>query len=369
MKESVKENIKPLIFIVVVLVLAAVSAYPQRILGGKVVEVLDGKTCVIEMPNGRVTAVLQYIEIPEPDQPLHNMVREHLQTLILDKTVEFHLHGVKQDKVVGGLFLKGVDISQQMLRDGAAWYSIPEKSSQNEAQTLLYQDNETQAKTEKRGVWGVENLKPAWEYRAEKEALRIKQEQETLEEVRLAARMRTAPKTPVQQKTVAQTEMWAEIEGAAQYNQPYGIGELRKGYKPEKDVSFIFTPSIFPDFPEDSFLKKVEARFIYAYRGVNLRAGEEGYGIGFLTASKEYKFVKSSNLTIIADSQKIVLKRLVRLFQRDNSVNYEYMLFKISRAQSMKIAGAKKISIRLGTYSGTISADSLMYLNNLMNAT
>ena len=28
--------------------------------------------------------------------------------------------------------------------------------------------NEAQAKAEKRGVWGIEGLKPAWEFRAEK---------------------------------------------------------------------------------------------------------------------------------------------------------------------------------------------------------
>src|SRR5262249_4757875 len=156
------KNWKPILFIVVVLILTAISAYPQRKFGGRVVEVLDGKTCVIQLQAGKLTAVLQYIEIPDPEQPLHQTSQEHLQALILDKVVEFLPRGVMKDRTIGQLLIKGVDVSQQMLRDGAAWYSIPEKSGQDEEESLIYQDNETQAKAEKRGIWGVANLKPVW---------------------------------------------------------------------------------------------------------------------------------------------------------------------------------------------------------------
>ena len=62
------------------------SAFSQRRFGGKVIEVIDGKTAVVQMANGgKLTVVLQYIEIPEPEQPLHQTVKEHLQKLILKK--------------------------------------------------------------------------------------------------------------------------------------------------------------------------------------------------------------------------------------------------------------------------------------------
>src|SRR5690349_1615860 len=127
MKESIKENWKPVVFIVVVLVLTAISAYPQRKFTGRVVEVTDGKTCVIQLPAGRLTAVLQYIEIPEPEQPMYSEVKAHLEKLVLDKTVEFLPRGVMKDRTIGQLMVKSVDVSQQMLRDGAAWYSVAER--------------------------------------------------------------------------------------------------------------------------------------------------------------------------------------------------------------------------------------------------
>ncbi|HVE55739.1 MAG TPA: thermonuclease family protein [Pyrinomonadaceae bacterium] len=367
MKEDLKENLKPIIFIVIVLVLAAISAYPQRAFGGKVVEVLDGKTCVIEMANGRVTAVLQYIEIPEPDQPMHSTVREHLQALILGKTVEFQPGGVKWDKTFGKLFVKGVDVSQQMLRDGAAWYSVPEKNGQNEAESLRYQDNETQARTEKRGVWSVENLKPAWEYRAEKEALRKQQEQETLAKLRLA-REEKKQKLAQRQGPAPQVEMWADVGGANAFDQPLGYGGLRAGYDPGMKVGHVSTPSIYLDFPNSNFLQKVDSRIFYVYKGDKTKIEDSVYIIGFITTTKEYRFLKSNSLTITADSQKLSLGKAKRFYRQDMSSVKELLLYKITRAQLMKIAQAGKISVQIGSDKGVISNESLTIINNLLNA-
>lgn len=367
MKENFKENLKPIIFVVIVLFLTAISAYPQRAFGGKVVEVIDGKTCVIEMANGRVTAVLQYIEIPEPDQPLHSTVKEHLQKLILDKTVEFQPNGVKWDKTFGKLFVKGVDISQQMLRDGAAWYSVPEKKGQSEAESLRYQDNETQAKAEKRGVWGVENLKPAWEYRAEKEALRRQQEQETLAKLRLV-REEKKQKLAQRQQIAPKVEMWADVGGADAFDQPLGYGGLRAGYDPTLRIGHVSTPSIYLDFPNSGFLQKVDSRLFYLYKGDKSRIEDSVYVIGFITTAKEFRFTKANNLTITADSQKFALGKARRYFQKDASSAKELLLYKITRAQLMKIVNAEKISVQIGNDKGVISNESLTMINNLMNA-
>jgi endonuclease YncB( thermonuclease family) len=370
MKQSLKENWKPLIFIGIVLVLTAISAYPQRKFVGRVTQVTDGKTCVIELPAGRLTAVLQFIEIPEPEQPLYDTVKAHLAALVLDKTVEFLPRGVMSDRTVGQLFVKNVDVSQQMLRDGAAWYAIEEKDSQAATESAVYADNESRARSEKRGVWSVENLKPAWEYRAEQAALRERQQREAYEKMRLAAITRGQNQIAVRRQTAStQVEMWADVGGNSQYDQPYSVGGLRTGYDPEKDIGFIYTPGIFLDFPGGGFLRKTESRIFYAYKGSKANVEDNVYVIGFLTSSKDYKFLKSNNLTIIADAQKINLGRARRFFRKDPGLVYELMVYKVTRAQLLKIAAAEKIAVQLGSYSGTISPDSLMYLNNLMNAT
>ncbi len=364
------KDIKPLLFIVIVLVLTAISAYPQRKFGGRVIEVIDGKTCVIQMGSGKLTAVLQYIEIPEPEQPLYGMVKDHLQALILDKPVEFLPRGVMKDKTVGQLLVKGVDVSQQMLRDGAAWYSIPEKSGQNEAEGLSYQDNEIQAKKENRGVWGVPDLKPSWEYRAEKEALRQQQEKEAIERMKFVRELQKQNRPVVQrQQSVPQVEMWADVSGGNNsFDQPMGLGGLRTGYDPARKMGHISTPSIFLDFPKADFLRKPESRLFYFYKGDKTKIEDSLYLVGFVVTSKEYKFAKSNNLTITADSQRVILGKAKRFFRQNNAYVEELLIYKITRAQLMKIAKAERIGVQIGSYSGVISNESLMFINNLLNA-
>ena len=52
------KKLRPLSLLLLLLFLAATGS-SQRKFGGKVVEVLDGKTVVIEMESGRLTAVMQ----------------------------------------------------------------------------------------------------------------------------------------------------------------------------------------------------------------------------------------------------------------------------------------------------------------------
>lgn len=360
------KNIKPIIFIVVVLLLTAISAYPQRNISGKVVEVIDGKTCVIQMPTNKLTVVLQYIEIPEPEQPLYQTVKEHLQTLILGKTVEISPRGVVNDRTVGQIWVKGIDVGQQMLRDGAAWYSIYEKDSHKAAESSLYQETETQAKSEKRGVWGVENLKPAWEFRAEKRALKEQQEQQAKLKTAFVSSMQSQNKKPVQRQQVApQVEMWADVGGGGG-DQPFGVGGLLAGYDPTKQIGHISTPSIFLDFPKGDFLKKVESRVFYLYKGDKSNIEDSVYAVAFLATSKEYSFLKSNNLTIIADGQKIPFGKVARFWREGYASKQELLVYKMKRAQLMKIVNAQKIVLQLGNYSGGISPESLAYINNLL---
>ena len=60
------------LLITFLLVFSAQTAFSQMKLNGKVVEVLDGKTVVIEVSvtKNRLTGELDYIEVPEPEQQL-----------------------------------------------------------------------------------------------------------------------------------------------------------------------------------------------------------------------------------------------------------------------------------------------------------
>ena len=186
-KEINRENLKPVIFILIVLILTVVTVYPQNKFGGRVVEVVNGKTAVIQLSTeNKVTVILQFIEVPEAEQPLHQTVKEHLGALLLGKTVLFMPRRIVKEGSVGQIVAGGVDISRQMLRDGAAWYALPEKSAQDAAESEMYQTIEAQAKAEKRGVWGIENLKPAWEFRAEREERKAVEERAKLAAIEAA---------------------------------------------------------------------------------------------------------------------------------------------------------------------------------------
>ena len=362
------KNLKPLIFIVVVLILSAISAYPQRNIAGKVVEVIDGKTCVVEIANGKLTVVLQYIETPESGQPLYQTVKDHLQALILDKTVELNPRGIVDNKTIGQLWVKGVDVSEQMLRDGAAWYALPEKDGQAEAESLAYQEHEKQAKAEKRGVWSVENLKPSWEFRAEQAALAEKQRQEMLRQTTPAVTYRK--KTPVRLIAAPQTqgELWADVGGANAYEQPIGAGGLLGGYNPTAKIGHISTPSIYLNFPAAGLLRQIESRVFYIYKGDKTKIEDSIYLVGFIATAKDYKFVKSNNLVITADGEKIAFGKAARFWRKNYENVQELLVYKMKRAQLMKLVKAEKITVQIGNYNGEISAESLALINNLLNA-
>lgn len=156
--------------------LFSISSLAQRFIAGSVTEIVDGKTVVIQVTSGNsMTVQLQAIEVPEPEQQLHTTVKEHLQKLLLRKNVKILFVQMAQGKMIGKLYLNDVDVSIQMLRDGAAWYNMPESNLHNQTDRENYQAMESAAKNEKLGVWGIQGLKPSWEFRLEKEEARKRQ--------------------------------------------------------------------------------------------------------------------------------------------------------------------------------------------------
>jgi endonuclease YncB( thermonuclease family) len=138
------------------------TALAQIKVTGRVTNVVDGKTITIETSaNSRFTVELQFIEVPKAGQPFADVVKEHLRKLTLGKTVTFRTSGLSQEsRLVGQVWLNDVDLSEQMLRDGAARYANVSNDSQNLKQREIYLQTENAAKTEKRGVWAVDEAAP-----------------------------------------------------------------------------------------------------------------------------------------------------------------------------------------------------------------
>lgn len=150
---------------------SAISGFAQTY-KGKIVEVLDGRTAVFMFTDGsRSNILLQHLEVPEPKQPLHQIVIDHLKKLILDKDAEFLYQKDYARGMIGSLFVGGVEINKQMLRDGAGWFDLPESGNGFSEYTAM----EKLAKSEKLGVWSVAGLKPAWEFREDEYTKKVEQ--------------------------------------------------------------------------------------------------------------------------------------------------------------------------------------------------
>ena len=136
---------------------------------GTVIEAPDGHSFVLESSVGKVNGVLQYVEVPEPDQALRQIVIDHFRSLTIGKRAEFQVLSMNQSSLAGRLIVNGVDIGNQLLRDGAAWLLPAEQTGQSQGEYISYKESEDQARSERRGVWSIPNLKPAWLVRAENE--------------------------------------------------------------------------------------------------------------------------------------------------------------------------------------------------------
>lgn len=163
---------------------------------GQVVDVLDGQTFVLETPRSRITVRLQYIDAPDKSQSLYDTVKDHLTTLIKGKTVTVQMQALSRNVTIGRGWLNGIDLSRQLLRDGAAWYSVPDADRQTVNDRNSYQEMERMARDERRGIWGIPDLTPAWQIRVERE--KAEQARKEAEQKELLAKIARSglPSTP-----------------------------------------------------------------------------------------------------------------------------------------------------------------------------
>src|SRR5687767_679243 len=121
----------PIILAALIIALTAPVGSAQMKTGGQVVELVNGKTVVVAVPAGRITVELSYIDVPEPAQALHKVITNHVSGLLLGKVVDVETRGLSSGTISGKLLLQGVDISLQLIRDGAAWHLPMEVSGQS----------------------------------------------------------------------------------------------------------------------------------------------------------------------------------------------------------------------------------------------
>lgn len=346
------------------LIFSTQLAFSQKKLDGKVVEIIDGKTVVIEVPvtKNRFTAELEYIEIPEPEQQLSQTVKAHLQNLLLGKDVEFVARIIMERKLIGKIYVGDVDVSQQLLRDGAAWYAVLEKNRQEVGESEIYQIIEAQAKLEKRGIWGVENLKPAWEFRAEK----VKAEKAKLEAANKRAEVAETPQ-PKKKTTVAPKTFpnWLESQ---KYESTNNIGGLMVGFNSKDKSGFVATPQFKIEIADKENTQKVEIAVAYFYKDNDKKGKESYYVFGLESEAGEWKFLKLNDLIVFANNEKINIGKANRIAVEENGKFKETLTYKIKRTIVEKVANAQKVEFKIANYAGKLDNDLQSIIKNLLNA-
>lgn len=330
------------LFLLLAFVMAAVSAEAQTRFNGRVVEVLNGRTVVIETDGRKLTAEIEFIEVPEPEQTLHKTVREHLEKLVLGKSVEFRPHGISSAKTVGQLYVNSVDVALQMLRDGAAWQVPPDRSGQNENESSAYQYHQNQAKMEQRGVWGVKDMKPAWEFRAEKRN-RERQEQ-VASEYAGSTKGSGDFSTVVLDKPARRSGPWSDVN-------PYlkNPGPLVHGYNAMSRTGYLGT-SLMGVAENESIpagqKMAVDITYLYKQDDKNGRTGK--FVVTVFSVADEMYFLKANSLKVLVDEKNVFSGKPSRTTAKEEGKQVEKLTYEVSKAAIEKMVYGGAVSIHVG---------------------
>jgi endonuclease YncB( thermonuclease family) len=324
------------IFFLLLVTICVASATAQFRNGGEVLDVVDGKTVIVAVPTGQVTLELQYIDVPEPGQSLHGIVRDHVRTMLLGKSVELQTKSFTRGKAMGKLMLNGVDVSQQMLRDGAAWHLAIEVSGQRREEFESYAESEKLARREKRGVWSVEGLEPAWQFRA-----KAKQQFVITQPVKSTS---SESKPGTKRKGYwSDTNPWLKDPGA-----------IAHGYNAATQTGFMGTliGSIKDDQAATAGQKTaLNITYHYTEKGKDGRTGY--FLIRVISVADNFRFLKSNFMTVEADGKKLVVGKPHRLADKQASDHAEQLTYRVNRSVIEKITNGADVVIKIGDYSIT----------------
>ena len=148
-----------------VLVLSTCFLYgaPNSITG-KVVSVADGDTITV-LTSDKVQHKIRFahIDTPEMNQPYGKKAKQHLSSLIFNKTVKVDITTKdRYGRSIGVVWLSEREINLTMVEAGLAWHY--KRYSKDEA----YSQVELNAKTAKIGLWADDKAVPPWEFRKNK---------------------------------------------------------------------------------------------------------------------------------------------------------------------------------------------------------
>lgn len=134
---------------------------------GRVVRVADGDTItVLDQGHTQHKVRLAGIDAPEKRQPFGQASRQHLASLVADRTVT--VETTKRDRYrreVGKVVVDGRDVNLVQLDAGMAWHYKKYAYEQPFDDRQAYASAEEAARQARRGLWLDTNPTPPWDYR------------------------------------------------------------------------------------------------------------------------------------------------------------------------------------------------------------
>lgn len=318
------------------ILMLGVSAAGQLSVHGEVIEIIDGRTVIVAIPSGKVRVELQFIEVPEPGQELYATVKEHLRSLVIGKVVVYRPTTIFNDRTIGRMMLKDVDVSQQMLRDGAAWHIPSQVSGQVEGDHALYASIETAAKNEKRGVWSIPGLRPAWEIRAKKKENEQRQEYNS-----------SASSGSVRSAANRKPGMWADI------NPSLGnVGALMSGYNAKTKTGFVSTSLLGINGRDNDLAAEMRLAIdVTFYYREDDRKGRKGvFVITLVSASRKLQFLNNNDLWVMGDGKNTNIGKPRRTVSKDGDYVWESLRYEVSRNTINRMVNSDGVFMKVGAH-------------------
>ena len=165
---SITQRLTALLLVLVVH--ALVHAATAAEITGRVVGIADGDTLTVLDQSRRQTRIrLAEIDTPESHQPYGSRAKQALSELAFGKDVRVVVAAIdRYGRTVGRIYAGPIDISAEMVRQGAAWVY----RKYNHDPSLLRLEQEAQQA--RRGLWALPEAErtPPWEWRAAGRAAR-----------------------------------------------------------------------------------------------------------------------------------------------------------------------------------------------------
>ena len=140
----------------VVSLVVCVSALAQKmVFQGKVVDVLDGSTVVVETQSKtKFVVTCQAITVPQHAEPYADYSRERLSNLVLKQVVAVeYAERNKDGQLLGTILLNGQDVCLDQIAAGLGWFDPQAPNNLTTSRRELYVSREANARSSGTGVW------------------------------------------------------------------------------------------------------------------------------------------------------------------------------------------------------------------------